>query len=221
LFLDFLYKKKCISCYRIQDSILCNSCIKLIQVLDISCNKCGFVLNNNICYHCNNNEIYFEKLFSIGLYSGLLKTLIYEYKYNKNKELSIIFSNLIYKKLGHINEKINFITSIPIHKEKLKLRGFNQAELFAKKISNKIGLKYLEILERVKNTKPQYSLSSLERKENLKNAFIVNKKNVKSNNIILVDDIYTTGTTIREACIELKKAGINKIYIVVIARAVE
>lgn len=221
MFLDFLYKKKCISCQRIQDNILCKSCINNIQVLDNSCIKCDFILSNNTCNHCNNNNIYFEKLFSIGIYSGLLKTLIYEYKYNKNKDLSKLFSDLVYEKIKNIKDKIDIITSIPIHKEKLKTRGFNQAELFAKRISYKTRWKYLEIIERVKNTKAQFSLNILERKENLKDAFIINKKNIENKNVVLVDDIYTTGTTIKEACIELKKSGVNKIYIIVIARAIE
>ncbi|GIW21761.1 MAG: hypothetical protein KatS3mg068_0768 [Candidatus Sericytochromatia bacterium] len=221
MFLDFLYKKKCISCNRIQNNLLCKPCESLIQTLEYKCSKCQFILNSNVCNHCNNNEIYFEKLFCIGVYSGLLKTLIYEYKYNKNKDLSIIFSNLIEKNIN-IKDKVDIITSIPIHKEKMKSRGFNQSELLAKEIAYKKRWKYLNILDRIKNTKAQFSLNLDERKENLKNAFIINSKiNLKNKNIVIVDDIYTTGTTIKEACKLLKNNCVNKIFVIVIARAIE
>ena len=108
----------------------------------------------------------------------------------------------------YIMESYDYITAVPIHKKKLKVRGYNQAELLAEYISEQINIPYCTILKRTVNTKPQNALSKKERVTNIKNAFsLIDNIDIKNKSILIVDDIFTTGTTINECCKVLKKAG--------------
>lgn len=104
------------------------------------------------------------------------------------------------------------VVPIPLSKEKLKSRGFNQAEKLAEVVAKSLNLKMdTHLLKRVRNTKTQYQMTRIERFENLKNAFEADMKKVAGRNIILVDDICTTGATFLSASEELSKAGIENI----------
>lgn len=218
-----LLKSKCLYCNRNSASLLCESCINQIQLIpENSCNICKSTkLKNNICFECSERPRLFKKLITIGVYNGILKNSIYRLKYEAEKDFSKAFGELLSKELLKNKDiKVDYVTSIPLHKNKLKERGFNQAELIARNFSIKSNLSYLEIFDRVIYTKPQYTLSLQERENNLKEAFsIKTKKSLKNKNIILIDDIFTTGTTINEACKLLLSNDVKDIYILSVARS--
>ena len=99
----------------------------------------------------------------------------------------------------------------------MEKRGYNQAGIIAEALGKQLEISVEEkILKRQKNTKPQKELNHQERQKNMKNAFVVRKK-LNGENILLVDDIYTTGSTIEEAAKELKRAGAEKIFFLTVA----
>jgi competence protein ComFC len=164
----------------------------------------------------------FNSLVTIGVYNGLLKNLIYRFKYESQKNYTIPLARLLSQKI--INEidlpSINYISCIPLHPEKQKQRGFNQAEMIARQVSRDLGKPFLNIFSRIKNTKPQFSLNIENRADNLKDAFkIISKKPLKDKKIIIVDDIFTTGATIQEACRVLQENSVSEIYVAVLARS--
>lgn len=236
-----LLKSKCLYCNRNSISLLCESCINQIQLIpENSCDICkstklknkslsfnsevepqGILKTNNICFECSERPRLFKKLITIGVYNGILKNSIYRLKYEAEKDFSKVFGLLLSKELLKNKDiKVDYVTSIPLHKNKLKERGFNQAELIARNFSIKSNLSYLEIFDRVIYTKPQYTLNLQEREDNLKEAFsIKTKKSLKNKNIILIDDIFTTGTTINEACKLLLSNDVKDIYILSVARS--
>ena len=111
--------------------------------------------------------------------------------------------------------KIEAIVPIPLHWTKKRQRGYNQAQLLAAEIGKQSGLPvYPNLLKRTRKTKPQKNLNDTGRKNNLKKAFKTQENNVQLSRILLVDDIYTTGSTINEAASELRKAGIEQVYYV-------
>jgi competence protein ComFC len=174
------------------------------------------------CLECLKREPLFKTLVAIGVYSGLLKGLIYNFKYEGQKNYMEPFALVLSEKIRRdINlAEINFITCIPLHEDKLKQRGFNQSELIARNIGKQIKKPYLNIFTRVKNTKPQFSLNHSERTENLEGAFLFTaKKNLQGESLLIVDDIYTTGATLHEACKVLTEQKVKSIYIAVLARA--
>lgn len=108
---------------------------------------------------------------------------------------------------------IDLVMPVPLSKKRMRKRGFNQADLFGRRFSELCGLKYEnKMLVRVRDTVPQKELSALERKNNLKNAFKMNKNVVNLKRILLVDDIYTTGSTIDAAALALKQSGIKDVF---------
>ena len=107
-----------------------------------------------------------------------------------------------------------------MEKIKKQKRGYNQAELIAKSIAKKYEILHQEdVIVKIKNTKTQSTLKKGERKDNIKDAYIINEKNkIKGKKIILFDDIYTTGSTVNEISKKLKESGANEILVIVIAK---
>ena len=102
---------------------------------------------------------------------------------------------------------------VPMYRKKQRLRGYNQAELLAREIADQRNLPLIcDLVLRVKNTKPQKELEGKDREENLKKAFIITKNDVKLRKILIVDDIYTTGSTVDAIAEVLKKSGVEEIY---------
>lgn len=220
---SFFFKTKCCNCNRDCKFGICISCTNQIQrIPSLHCKVCkSLSIENDICIECDKRLPLFINLSTIGIYNGLIKTLIYDYKYQKIKShakpLSYLLSESIKKEINYKN--ISFITSIPLSEEKIKSRGFNQAYLLSKELSNILKIPYKEIFSRIKDTKPQFSLSYEERKDNLKDAFTLSYTNIKDKKILIVDDIFTTGTTIQEVC-KLLIPYTKEIYVATLARSI-
>lgn len=205
------------------------------------CGICGKLNENWICENCYNSlerlkikESKKQNLIYIFRYKGIIRNLIIKYKFNNNAYLSNLFAEVILKDEYYLKifNNYDYIIPVPMYKEKKKQRGYNQTELILKKIFENENLKEkenekfkfkvkldLDILEKIKNTKMQSSLSKTLRKENIKNAFLVNnKEKIRNKKIIIFDDIYTTGETTKEISRILKECGVKEILIFVIAK---
>jgi len=156
-----------------------------------------------------------------------VQTVIHEMKYKGMKNIGIFLGELLnheLKKLGiNLNEKFHICIPIPLHETKKRERGYNQSEYICKGITSGTEIEIIKkLLIRVKKTETQTKLSFEERKKNMKNAFIFNPRFVnKLNgvNAILVDDVITSGSTIREAISVLKRSGIGEIFVLTAALA--
>ncbi len=125
-----------------------------------------------------------------------------------------------YEKKLFKNELYDIIIAIPISKNRLKTRGYNQSELLAREIAKNFGLKLEQnIIKKVKNNIAQSTLSKEEREKNVKNVYkIINKETMQNKNILLIDDIFTTGATVNECSKMLKQNGVKKIDVFTIAK---
>ena len=135
-------------------------------------------------------------------------------------QYSGFFASETAKKLGREIKAFNAdaIIAVPLHKDKLRQRGFNQSELLAKKIAELLNINFIsDYMLRIRKTAPQKNLNRDERRKNLKKSFKIRQNDVKLKKIIVIDDIYTTGSTIDEIAYVLKKAGVSKVYFVTIA----
>ena len=215
---------------------LCKEMEKLI--FPPCCLICGKLTNKNLCKECEkelykkaifkienneNKELYFEKHIYIFLYKDKIRNLILDYKFNDKSYLYKIFSEIIIKnkKICGILKKYDIIIPVPIHKKRKKQRGYNQSELIAKEIaSNLEGLECkCSVVEKIKHTLPQSSLSKEQRKQNVQNVYkVINKEKIKNKKIILFDDIYTTGSTVNAIAKILKENGASQILILTIAK---
>lgn len=155
-------------------------------------------------------------------YEGKIRELLLEYKFFEKSYLYKTFSALILKdkKVCSQIKKYDIILPVPIYIKKKKIKGYNQTELIAKEIAEKHNLEYeTNILIKIRDTKKQSTLTKAQRKINVKDAFSINDtEKINKKNIILLDDIYTTGNTVNECCKSLKKAGVNNILILTIAK---
>lgn len=219
--LDLIYPRHCPVCNKIvipPGGKICNKCVEKIDFIkEPRCKKCGKQIeemDRELCYDCKNKSHKFKTGIALVNHSGEIKKSIYSIKYNNKREYVDFFVEEIVKKY---EEEIKFwdaelIVAVPLHKRKLLKRGFNQAEVIAKRLSKKTGIPYCKnYLLRVKNTRAQKELNDVGRKKNLKGAFKINSKKSKHfqemfKKIIIVDDIYTTGSTI-DACSEVLYAN--------------
>lgn len=161
---------------------------------------------------------------ALVIYREPISDVIHRFKY-QGQTVSLKSFHTLFHDLVTIPEYLHpdLVVPVPLHPGKLRQRGFNQAVLLAEAL-------YLEnrelvnhaVLERVRKTAPQTGLSGKERRRNLKNAFQINKpEQVKNRTIVLVDDVFTTGTTVNECARILKKAGAKKVLVFTLARVAE
>ena len=220
--LDFLFPPICGICGKINKNWLCSDCEKTLN--RIKKNKIIKIQKNNR-YNKDcviENNIFYDKLLYIFPYKGVIRQLILKFKFKNQAYISNLFSRfIIIDEFCCRNiESYDIIIPIPMFEKKKKQRGYNQTELIVNNISKKLNI----IVEnncviKIKNTKVQSLLSGLERKENIKNAFLVNNKGkIENKNIIVFDDIFTTGETVNEVSRILKQAGARRILVLVLAK---
>lgn len=231
--LDFFFPQPCAYCEAKRISggpYLCGMCQDAIQFISSSyCYLCGIPANLSyedskekfLCGSCRIKPPVFDKGRSLGIHQGVLRKLIHELKYGMRlgvmKEieslLEIYFSN---RRLENF-----YITPIPLHVKKLEEREFDQAFLIGQKIAKILDLAFLpEVLERGVETQPQASLNKTDRLKNVRGAFrSLNEEKIRGRDILLVDDVFTTGATLNEGAKTLKRAKANRVYVFSLARA--
>lgn len=228
-FVSLLYPKKCVGCKK-NGAYICDNCFAGIDFLQFQvCCVCQKGSIDGLTHPKCKTSYSLDGIISSIAYKGIVKKLLYQFKYRPFlSDLKIILGKLFYEGLIQQEAFINFldaknvwITSVPLHSNRLKKRGYNQSELLAKELSIKLEIPYLSnVLVRQKHTKPQFELKKEERKKNMLGAFSINQKfggEIKGKRIILVDDIATTGATLRECGKILKKSGAGKVLGVTLA----
>lgn len=208
--LNFIFPPVCGICLKTSKKYICEDCMELIKFKSL-----------------NKIEIYNDKSFREHLYifkyEGIIRQRILEYKFKEKSYLHRSFSELILNSKKNIDfiKKYDILISIPIHKYRMKTRGYNQSELIAKDLVHEIKNIKLEnnVIIKNKNIVAQSSLNKKQRENNIKDVYqiksiekIINKK------ILLLDDIYTTGSTVNECSRILKEAGCKKVGVITIAK---
>ncbi|MCR5618483.1 MAG: ComF family protein [Lachnospiraceae bacterium] len=220
-----LYPSRCPVCDRPvwpASERICLSCLKTLKPVNNSfCEKCGKKMGegSGLCSDCGRIKHVFARNRGAFEYGSLSKAM-YRYKYLGRREYADIFAKLTYSQLKDYVylSGADIIAAVPVSKKKLLKRGYNQAGELAKGISDLSGIPYFEgALLRVRDTAPMKLLSPSERQKNLKNAFISNANVVKSKRVLLVDDIYTTGSTMDACSRALFDAGAENVFCMTVA----
>jgi competence protein ComFC len=161
-----------------------------------------------------------EKIISYGYYSGVLKDIILEFKYKKNFFAGEIISDFIIELIKENKINGDYILYVPGNRESIKKRGFDQCNFIAKKISIKLDIPLLKDIKKKNNIKEQKRLSKEERYINIKDAFYIKEKNnIEGKEIILIDDVITTGATLLEVEKILIEGKASKINILTVAKS--
>lgn len=210
--LNLIFPNVCGFCNEIDKNSLCKNCELSLEKYEINCIK----------DYTKDNQKYFDYQYSALKYENIVREKIIKYKFNENSYLYKTFAKIIIKnkKVYGFLKLYDIIISVPMHKLKKSIRGYNQSELLAKEIAELMELKFAKnVLIKVKNTEVQSTLTKKQRVENVKNAFsITDNTKIKDKKIILIDDIYTTGSTVNECSRILKNAGAKEICVVTIAK---
>ena len=228
--LDWIFPPRCPVCDGLMDSgeLIHENCRrKLFFVKEPCCARCGRPLlseSQEYCMDCarkqkgqrKNNEPGFKQGKSLFLYKGMVKETMYRFKYSNKREYAEYFAREAAESYGDwIRQKgIQAIVPVPMYRHKQRVRGYNQAEVFARALSMELGIPLASnIVKRVRDTVPLKTLNPEERKNNLKNAFQGINNIVKYDHILLIDDIYTTGSTAEAVSQELINTGIKEVYL--------
>lgn len=224
--LDLFYPRRCPFCDRViqPDASVCEDCRKKIPyVREPVCKKCGKPLadeRTEYCMDCNRGRHIFTAGRAVFSYEGMVRESLYRFKYANRREYAMFYAGEAAAAYGgwiaHMG--VQAIVPIPLHKKRKQKRGYNQAEVFAEALSKRLNIPVQSgILRRMINTRPQKALGNFERKKNMKNAFISAENMVHLDRILLVDDIYTTGTTVDAAAAALRDAGVKEIYVLCVS----
>ncbi len=224
--LHLVFPKRCIACDGViygKDSYICPDCNKKLKYIEEPvCLRCGRPSRGGIfCTECKVKHHSFERgRFVLGYEQ--IGSSVYRFKYQNRPEYASGYASIIYDRLGPWIDMIHpdALVPVPIHRKRFIKRGYNQAALLAEELSKLTGIPTMEdLIERARNTAPQKLFDRKHRQINMKKAFIVNQNDVKLGNVIVVDDIYTTGSTIDAVSCELKRHGVNKVYFISITAA--
>lgn len=223
-----IFPRRCPICGDIvsgNEKLACPSCKESLQVIqEPRCKKCSKPIENHekeYCYDCSTRVFQFEKGYALWVYDNQMKGSIAAFKYLGRREYVAFYTEEFIKYYGGIIKEMNpdAFVPVPLHYSKQRKRGFNQAELFACSLGKELNIPvWSHVLRRNRKTLPQKELNDKDRLKNLSQAFSVEKIQKSNlcniNKIILVDDIYTTGSTIEACSRVLKRAGVKQIYFV-------
>lgn len=204
----------CISCGReIPDGLkfqLCHTCENLLDVIGTEvCAKCGERLleGNLLCEHCKDFDYDFNTSKSYCYYDDISARIVKGLKYNDRKYYAKHIAKMMTEDKS-VFENVDVITFVPMGSKGLRKRGFNQAQEIANEISKLVNIPVLKLLSKAVEHKNQAGLSQQERLKNLKDSFEVfseNESEIKGKNILIIDDVFTTGTTLSECSKTLKR----------------
>lgn len=201
----------------------CVNCMSTLPFIVHACPRCGEEIkenNSGVCFNCKSRNYNFENAKSVFTYEKYVKMAVHKFKYSNQTFLAEPFANFMIEELVKWDVDIDIITYVPMHLNKERVRGYNQAKLLADEISSKIKIPCLDLTSKVVEKGSQTSLSFEDRKENVKNTFRFNnnhKQAVKDKAILIVDDVFTTGATTSEIAGVLKHAGAKSVYVLTLA----
>ena len=209
--LNLIYPPVCGICGKLNGNFLCKKCQKELEA------EAVFGIDN-----IENNTKYFDEHLYIFKYEGIIRRAIIKYKFKEETYLYKTFVNFLLKnkKFFEKIKKYDTIIPVPISKKRYKIRGYNQSELIGKELSKKLNINIgTEYLFKTKNIMEQSKLSKEERAKNIQGVYkLINKEKLENKKILLIDDVYTTGSTVNECSRILRKANPKKIGVLTLAK---
>lgn len=221
----FLFPKRCPVCDHVlpgKHRIVCSECLKTLSLVTPPwCARCGkkLISDRELCLDCEEREHQFIRGRAVFDYESIRKSL-YRFKYGGREEYAEFYADMAVRCLGEFIRAVSpdGLVPVPLSKSRQRKRGYNQATLIAEGIGKRMNIPvFPDYVVRKKNTAPLRGQNLCERQNNLKKAFNIRQNDVKLKTIIIIDDIYTTGSTIDEVTATLKEFGTERVYFVVMA----
>lgn len=220
--IDILFPVTCLECRR-EGKYICPDCLIKTRILPQVCPYCERQSVDGFTHSKCHKKLGLDDLTSLWKYEGVIKKAIlslkFKHAFEVGYELSEMFSSFLLKNDLYIPPEAVLIP-IPMFWYKENVRGFNQAALIGKSVSLALKLSFNELLIKTRQTVPQVDLGLNERKKNTIGVFEILPSKISKNNqnILLFDDVFTSGSTLREACKVLKRAGFENVWGLTVAR---
>ena len=220
-----LYPPRCPVCGQIlypADQRICPECRKKLPVIDgPRCARCSKPVEKEeeeYCYDCARRTFLCEKGFALWKYDRVTAESVAAFKFRGRREYVIFYAQEAVRLAESFlrRNRPDYLVPVPLHKKRLAARGYNQAALLAERIEKLTGIPYVPLLIRTRNTKPQKELNDKGRGRNVEDAFALSKGEWRRlpgipDTVLLVDDIYTTGSTVEACAAALREAGVRHV----------
>jgi ComF family protein len=215
---DMFYPQRCVSCERRSSDVLCRACFEALpRVGHPVCGRCGLptAFANFVCEECKNVDFGFESAKAALKYEGVGKKIVHALKYRGYKQVvDRLATPLMLQALG--DDHFDAVVPVPLHRARLRNRGFNQAELLARGVAQKLNASVSDTLEVVRSTRDQVELSAAQRRANVAGAY--KTKNPLYGRLLLIDDVFTTGATMNACALTLVNAGAKEVHALSLCR---
>ncbi|MGH2457263.1 MAG: ComF family protein [Chloroflexota bacterium] len=218
---DLVYPPRCVGCGH-RGAWLCERCVGGFARLEPNyCPRCGYSTSSSaLCPACRHDPPSFDALLCAYRFEDPLRAAIHRLKYGGARQLAEPLARAALRSVGPLPQ-FQAIVPVPLHPNRLAHRGFNQSALLARSIGKSTGVPvYLDHLQRVRDTPSQITRTARERRLNLEGAFQAELGDLVGAAILLVDDVATTGSTLRASASALRQAGAGRVSALVLARAV-
>ena len=218
--LDLLFPTRCVSCQRPGESF-CARCRSQIRfVTPPFCNRCNHPLRTpgDACPQCRRYPLRITQLRAVAYHEGELRAAIHAYKYQRRTDLAIPLAALLHQYVQDAPLPIDVVAAVPLAAERLRQRGYNQAELLARELASHLSLPYRSGLDRIRATADQVGLDARARRANVQAAFTAAPSAWQGRRVLLVDDVCTTGATLDECAGALLAQGATSVYGLAVAR---
>jgi competence protein ComFC len=218
---DLFYPQRCVGCWRRASDVLCRACFEALpEVGRPSCARCGLptAFETFVCEECKNVDFGFESARAPLRYEGAGKKLVHTLKYHGyTRVVERVAAPMM---LGVLDEGMRFdaVVPVPLHRSRLRKRGFNQAKLLALGVAPRINAPVSDTLEVVRSTRDQVELSAAGRRANVAGAY--SARGPVAGRILLVDDVFTTGATMSACACTLLQAGAGEVHALSLCRTV-
>ncbi len=226
-FLSLIFPPRCEVCLLLQMPVICDDCVSHFKtIIAPYCDICAKPLDplatgGNICVDCKTETPAFRHCRCAGYYQDTLRDAIHLMKYEGVRAIAVKLAHFTADNIDLTGIEIDTIIPVPLHLDRLRMRGFNQSGLIADELGKllNIGVNH-EGMSRVVNTTPQMQLPAKERRHNIRGAFQADAS-VTGKNICILDDVFTTGSTLNECAATALKAGAKTVSVITVARAVK
>lgn len=216
---ELFFPEICVNCGR-SGRYICRECIALIEDREAICPMCEkHSIDGYVHGRCRKVQGV-DRLMAPTRYIGVVQKLLKKVKYKSSWKMLERLVDVWWEGSGGELKNLDdgwVITAVPMYYLRERARGFNQAEVIAIILSRKVGVKYEKLIERNRSSKAQYGLSKKERGKNVRGVFDV-IGGVKGKSVVVVDDVWTTGSTMRECGKVLKRSGVDQVWGVVLGR---
>ncbi len=223
--LDLLFPPRCVHC-RAENSWLCQTCFENIPFITTAiCQRCGTPMTTApaaSCKQCQNNPLQYIDGVRVASYfeDNPMRSAIHALKYRNHKAVANILGEILAKVYRQQHLVAEVIVPVPLHRARLKERGYNQSELLARQLGRLLNIPVNTVtLQRIRQTKSQMKLGADERHKNVADAFACNDKKLQNQRVLLIDDVCTTGSTLDFCAEALKKGGVASVWGITLAKA--